>query len=49
MPKKGSKKVKSHTRKHYLINDSFTGLKIEDPFKKPTKVKSHYRSKPKKK
>ena len=43
MPKKGTKKVKGHVRKKYLINDSFTGLKIEDPFAPRTKIKSHYR------
>ena len=49
MPAKGTKKVKAHKRKHYLINDPITGLKIEDPFREPTKVRTHYRKKPKKK
>ena len=48
MPRKGTKKVRGHTRKSYLINDPFTGLKIEDPFAERTRVKPHYRSKPKK-
>ena len=47
MPAKGTKKVRGHTRKKYLINDKFTGMKIEDPFAKRTRVKSHYRKKPK--
>jgi len=48
MPAKGTKKVRGHTRKKYLINDSFTGIKMEDPFAKRTRVKSHYRKKPSK-
>jgi hypothetical protein len=47
MPAKGTKKVRGHTRRKYLINDPF--LKIEDPFAKRTRVKSHYRKKPKNK
>jgi hypothetical protein len=49
MPAKGTKKVRGHTRKKYLINDRFTGMKIEDPFAKRTRVKSHYRKKQKRK
>ena len=45
MPVKVTKKVKGHTRKKYLFNNPF--LKVEDPFAKKTKVKSHYRKKPK--
>ncbi len=48
MPRKGTKKVKGHTRKSYLINDSFTGLKIEDPFGKRTQVRTHFRKTSKK-
>ena len=44
MPAKGTKKVKGHTRKKYLVNNPY--LKMEDPFSKPTKVKSHYRKTP---
>jgi len=39
MPAKGTKKVKTHIRRRYLLKDSFTGLKIEDPFAPRTKVK----------
>ena len=46
MPAKGTKKIRGHTRKKYLINDPL--LKIEDPFAKRTRVKTHFRSKPKK-
>jgi len=46
MPAKGTKKIRGHTRKKYLINDKFTGMKIEDPLAKRTRVKSHYRKKP---
>ena len=49
MPRKGTKKVRGHVRKKYLIKDSFTGFKIEDPFAKRTRVKTHYRQKPKRK
>jgi hypothetical protein len=48
MPAKGTKKVKAHKRRKYLVHDKFSGVKIEDPFSKPTKVKEHYRKKPKK-
>jgi len=49
MPAKGTKKVKSHKRRKYLVNDKVLGVKIEDPFSKTTRVKSHYRKKPTKK
>ncbi len=48
MPRKGTKKVKGYTRKSFLVNDRLFGVKIEDPFTKRTQVRSHYRSKPKK-
>lgn len=47
MPKKGTKRVKAHTRKKYLAKGKY--VQIEDPFSKPTKVKEYYRGKPKKK
>ena len=46
--KKGTKKVRGHTRKSYLFKDSFSGFKVEDPFAKRTQVRSHFRAKPKK-
>ena len=46
MPKKGTKKVKAHTRHSNLLK--FGGVKIKDPFSKTTRVKEHYRKKPKK-
>ena len=49
MPAKGTKKVRGHTRRKYLVNDKFTGIKIKDPLAKSTRVRSHYRKKPKRK
>ena len=46
MPAKGTKKVRAHKRKKYLVNDPVFGVKIENPFSKPTRVKEHYRKKP---
>lgn len=45
MPAKGTKKVRSHTRQKNIA--TFGNLKIKDPFSKPTKVKTHFRKKPK--
>jgi hypothetical protein len=49
MPPKGTKKVRGHIRRKYMVNDPITGLKIEGPFAKRTRVRDHYRKKPKQK
>ena len=49
MPRKGTKKVRAHKRRKLLMSDKTLGVRIVDPFAKPTRVREHYRSKPKKK
>lgn len=49
MPKKKTVRVKPHIRREYAIKDKFSGLTIENPFGKRTKVKGYKRSRPKKK
>ena len=49
MPRKGTKKVRGHERKKYLIKDSVTGFKVEDPFSKRTRVKPYYKGTPRRK
>ena len=46
MPKKGTKKVREHTRRDTLVDVG--DIKVKD-ITNSTKVKEHYRSKPKKK
>ena len=45
MPAKGTKKVRSHTRQKNIMK--IGNVAIKDPFAKKTKVKTHFRSKPK--
>ena len=45
MPKKGTKKVRGHTRQRNLIK--IGNVAVKDPFSKPTKVGTHFRKKPK--
>jgi hypothetical protein len=48
MPRKGTKKVRDHTRRKLIVDDPILGVEIEDPFAKRTRVKTHFRKKPKK-
>ena len=45
MPAKGTKKVRSHTRQRNILK--IGGIEVKDPWSKPTRVKTHYRKKPK--
>jgi hypothetical protein len=45
MPAKGTKKVRSHTRQKSMFK--FGDVDIKDPFSKPTRVRTHFRKKPK--
>jgi len=47
MPAKGTKKVRGHTRQKNIMK--IGNVAIKDPFDKPTKVRTHFRNKPKRK
>ena len=46
MPKKGTKRVKAHTRQKNIAK--FGNIEIKDPFSEPKVIQPYFRKKPRK-